>query len=101
MSCRPNKLAIVPLAAAAVAALLALPGTAASTCAPSGGVGTDSSSCPAGRPYVNPLKRGSWLPGRIDMGVDLVPQRRQPVVAIGDAKVLGSDSQSGWPGGHF
>ena len=35
------------------------------------------------------------------MGIDLAPLRREPVVAIGDAKVLGSDSRSGWPGGHF
>ena len=103
MSSRANKVAVSVLAAAASVALIAvaLPGASASSCAPSGGLGTDSSTCPAGKPYVNPLKHGSWLPGRIDMGVDLVPSRRQPVVAIGDAKILGSDSHSGWPGGHF
>ena len=103
MSSRAKKGAVSLLvAAAAVAAIsFALPGASASSCAPSGGVGTDSSSCPTPRPYVNPLKSGGWLPGRIDMGVDLVPQRRRRVVAIGDAKILGSDSSSGWPGGHF
>jgi hypothetical protein len=36
------------------------------------------------------------------MGVDYgVIGKRAPVVAIGDAKVIGSDSKSGWPGGHF
>ena len=35
------------------------------------------------------------------MGVDYVPLRRRAVVAIGDAKILGSDSHSGWPGGHL
>ena len=35
------------------------------------------------------------------MGVDYVPIRKRAVVAIGDAKILGSDSHSGWPGGHL
>jgi murein DD-endopeptidase MepM/ murein hydrolase activator NlpD len=51
--------------------------------------------------YVNPFKPARWYEGRIDMGVDYVPIRKRAVVAIGDAKVLGSDSHSGWPGGHL
>jgi murein DD-endopeptidase MepM/ murein hydrolase activator NlpD len=51
--------------------------------------------------YVNPFKPTRWYAGRIDMGVDYVPLRRRAVVAIGDAKILGSDSHSGWPGGHL
>ncbi len=51
--------------------------------------------------YVNPFKPARWYEGRIDMGVDYVPHRKHALVAIGNAKVLGSDSHSGWPGGHF
>jgi hypothetical protein len=51
--------------------------------------------------YVNPFKPARWYEGRIDMGVDYVPIRKRAVVAIGDAKILGSDSHSGWPGGHL
>jgi hypothetical protein len=53
------------------------------------------------RGYVNPFKPARWWAGRIDMGVDYVARRKRAVVAIGDAKILGSDSHSGWPGGHF
>jgi hypothetical protein len=35
------------------------------------------------------------------MGVDFDVTRHKPVVAIGDAVILGSDNHSGWPGGHF
>lgn len=99
-----RKAGIAALGAAAAVALAssALPGAAAAGCSPSGGIGIDSTDCRSGSgSYVNPLKGQSWLPGRVDMGVDLVPNRRQPVVAIGDAKVLGSDSHSGWPGRHY
>jgi murein DD-endopeptidase MepM/ murein hydrolase activator NlpD len=51
--------------------------------------------------YVNPFKPRRWYEGRIDMGVDYAPTRKRAVVAIGDAKILGSDSHSGWPGGHL
>ncbi len=52
--------------------------------------------------YVNPFPAKHWWAGRTDMGVDYgVVGPRAPVVAIGDAKVIGSDSKSGWPGGHF
>jgi len=51
--------------------------------------------------YVNPFKPARWYEGRIDMGVDYVPVRTRAVVAIGDAKILGSDSHSGWPGAHL
>src|SRR5919199_2892209 len=51
--------------------------------------------------YVNPFAHGSWAPSRIDMGVDYIPSRREPVRAIGGAQILGSDRHSGWPGGHY
>lgn len=51
--------------------------------------------------YVNPIRGAAWLPGRTDMGVDFSVTRHKPIVAIGDALVLGSDNNSGWPGGHL
>ena len=51
--------------------------------------------------YVNPFAEGGWSVSRTDMGVDYVPIRREPVVAIGDAKIIGSSTHSGWPGGSF
>lgn len=51
--------------------------------------------------YVNPFKKGSWSPGRIDMGVDMIPTERSPVLAIGAARILGSTAKSGWPGGRY
>jgi len=70
----------------------------------SGGVGTGGGhrrACSTAG-YVNPFKHRHWWPGRTDMGVDYGPTgKRGPVVAIGDAKIIGSDSKSGWPGGHF
>src|SRR5690349_7302975 len=51
--------------------------------------------------YVNPFKQGSWSPGRIDMGVDMLPNHTSPVLAIGAAKILGSTNKSGWPGGRY
>jgi hypothetical protein len=35
------------------------------------------------------------------MGVDFDVTHHKPIVAIGDAKIRGSDANSGWPGGHF
>src|SRR4051794_1868356 len=70
----------------------------------SGGVGTGGGhrrACSTAG-FVNPFKHRHWWPGRTDMGVDYGPTgKRGPVVAIGDAKIIGSDSKSGWPGGHF
>ena len=51
--------------------------------------------------YVNPFSKGSWSPGRIDMGVDMIPNHREPVLAIGAAKILGSTGHSGWPDGRL
>jgi hypothetical protein len=53
--------------------------------------------------YVNPLGENSrWLAERTDMGVDYAPYGASaPVLAIGAAKVIGSDDHSGWPGAHF
>jgi murein DD-endopeptidase MepM/ murein hydrolase activator NlpD len=91
------------LVAVAVGTLASLSPAAASppNChSSSGGIGTSGSKCRSSG-YVNPFAGQSWGPGRIDMGVDLAPLRREPVNAIGDAKILGSDSHSGWPAGHF
>jgi hypothetical protein len=90
------------VSAIAVGAALAPAGDASGTCGGdgSGGTGATGSNCNSGK-YVNPFKHQSWYAGRIDMGVDYMPNHRYPVRAIGKAKILGSDSHSGWPGGHF
>jgi hypothetical protein len=64
-------------------------------------VGAFALSAVSAQAYVNPFKLGSWSPGRIDMGVDLIPDRRSPVLAIGAARILGSTSKSGWPDGRY
>src|SRR3954465_3135564 len=51
--------------------------------------------------YVNPFPQGSWSPGRIDMGVDMIPNHRAPIRAIGAAEILGATTKSGWPGGRY
>ncbi|HEX8753033.1 MAG TPA: hypothetical protein VF731_06410 [Solirubrobacterales bacterium] len=51
--------------------------------------------------YVNPFAKGGWSVSRTDMGVDYMPLRREPVLAIGKAEVIGSSMKSGWPGGAF
>jgi hypothetical protein len=52
--------------------------------------------------YIDPFTAEGWEPARTDMGVDWFVTRPLPVLAIGDAVILGSDSHdSGWPGGHF
>ena len=78
------------------ASMIALP--SASAGASNGGTGSGAHDR-AG--YVNPFKPRRWYEGRIDMGVDYVPIHKHAVVAIGNAKILGSDSHSGWPGGHL
>jgi hypothetical protein len=51
--------------------------------------------------YVNPFADPAWGPARTDMGVDWIPAHRLPVLAIGDAVVLGSDWHADWPGGRI
>jgi hypothetical protein len=51
--------------------------------------------------YVNPFSDPRWQPGRTDMGMDWAPGSKLPVLAVGDAVILGSESHSGWPGGHL
>ena len=51
--------------------------------------------------YVNPFADPGWGPSRTDMGVDWVPSRPLPVLAIGDAVILGSDHHASWPGHRF
>lgn len=54
------------------------------------------------RQYIDPFAAPGWVPNRTDMGVDWLVTRPLPVVAIGDAVILGSNSNdAGWPGGHF
>jgi murein DD-endopeptidase MepM/ murein hydrolase activator NlpD len=52
------------------------------------------------RPYVNPFADPLWEPSRTDMGMDWVPVRKLPVLAVGDAVILGADNHSG-PGKHI
>lgn len=52
-------------------------------------------------PYVDPFTDPAWGPARTDMGVDWIPAHRLPVLAIGDAVILGSDSHADWPGHHI
>ncbi len=51
--------------------------------------------------YVNPFANPQWEPSRTDMGMDWASTRKLPVLAIGDAVILGADNHSGWPGGHI
>jgi len=98
--------AAAALSVIAIGAFAPAGGVASGTCggdgSGSGGTGTSGSStgCSSGK-YINPFKHQSWYAGRIDMGVDYMPNHHYPVRAIGKAKILGSDSHSGWPGGHF
>lgn len=48
--------------------------------------------------YIDPFTTSGWYPARTDMGVDWVATRPLPVLAIGDAVILGSDSHASWPG---
>ncbi len=77
-------------------------GCASATAAPGGAAppGPESSPVPGGH-YVDPFASGSWSVSRTDMGVDYMPNRREPVLAIGRALILGSSMKSGWPGGAF
>jgi hypothetical protein len=54
-----------------------------------------------GAKYVDPVASRWWEPSRTDMGMDWMPLQKLPVVAIGDAVILGSSMHSGWPGGGF
>jgi len=65
----------------------------------SGGIGV-SGGC-SSKGYTNPFHARAWYAGRIDMGVDYMPKRKTAMRAIGKARVIVSDSHSGWPGGHY
>src|SRR5438045_477731 len=101
----PRKTAV--LAALAGACAIAVGGSAADAhrgCGSSGGTGAGGGSGgvgPKSNCYINPLHARSWDASRIDMGVDYMPKRRTAVRAIGKAKIIVSDSHSGWPGGHY
>lgn len=51
--------------------------------------------------YINPFSNAGWAPSRTDMGVDWVALRPEPVLALGEAVVLGSDWHAPWPGGRI
>jgi hypothetical protein len=51
--------------------------------------------------YVNPFSNPAWQPSRTDMGMDWLPMHKLPVLAFGDAVILGADNHSGWPGHHI
>jgi hypothetical protein len=89
--------------ASAFVVLALVPGASSGTCTTDGGSGgtaVTGSSCDSGR-YINPFRHQRWYAGRIDMGVNYMPKHRYPLRAIGKAKIIGSDSHSAWPGGHF
>jgi len=48
--------------------------------------------------YINPFTAPGWEASRTDMGVDWVAAQPEPVLAIGDAVILGSDWHAPWPG---
>ncbi len=52
-------------------------------------------------PYVNPFTASGWEPARTDMGVDWAPVHPLPVLAIGNAVILGVDRHASWPGGKI
>jgi hypothetical protein len=53
------------------------------------------------RAYVNPFADPAWQPSRTDMGMDWLPVHKLPVLAVGDAVILGASNHSGWPGKHI
>jgi hypothetical protein len=55
-----------------------------------------------GDAYIDPFANPGWQPDRTDMGIDWFVTHPLPVLAIGNAVILGSNSHdTGWPGGHF
>jgi murein DD-endopeptidase MepM/ murein hydrolase activator NlpD len=84
---------LIPLGLLATAMILSAPALASAQ------TSTHSSLDGA---YVDPFAAPGWEPARTDMGVDWFVTRPLPVLAIGDAVILGSDSHAaGWPGHHF
>jgi hypothetical protein len=77
----------------AALSVLSLAGTTAIAAA------TAAAAATRGR-YINPFTNPAWQPARTDMGVDWIPGKPLPVLAIGDAVILGSDARADWPGGH-
>ena len=55
----------------------------------------------AAHSYINPFASPVWQPSRTDMGMDWVPTRKAPVLAIGDAVILGAENHASWPGHHL
>ena len=66
-----------------------------------GAVNVSTVQASTGNPYINPFANPGWQPSRTDMGMDWASARRLPVLAIGDAVILGSDSHAPWPGNHL
>jgi murein DD-endopeptidase MepM/ murein hydrolase activator NlpD len=84
------------IAALGIAAAITMAASVAAGASDGGTIGARASHA-----YVNPFKPRRWYAGRIDMGVDYMAHRRHRVVAIGNAKIMGSSRHSGWPGGHL
>jgi hypothetical protein len=51
--------------------------------------------------YINPFADSGWSPSRTDMGVDWIPGRPEPVLAVGNAVIVGADWHASWPGGRY
>jgi hypothetical protein len=105
-----KKAAIASLAAACAIGVSALGATAggAETANKGGSCGGGGGSGGIGlgggcsdHHYVNPIHKKLWYASRIDMGVDYMPLKKVAVRAIGDARVIVSDANAGWPGGHY
>jgi hypothetical protein len=91
----------VPRTIVATVLTLALSAVAAQGRVPQYGPPLPANPFAHAHPYINPFTDSAWGPARTDMGVDWIPAHRLPVLAIGDAVILGSDSHSDWPGHHI
>jgi murein DD-endopeptidase MepM/ murein hydrolase activator NlpD len=72
--------------------------------APSPGAAAPASTCTTNSVdgYINPIvPAAQWGPARTDQGVDWIPKKPLPVLAIGDGVILQATLSSGWPGGGW
>lgn len=69
-----------------------------------GAAGANSASCPGSggstNGCINPITDPAWGLARTDQGVDYIPNKPLPVMAICDGTIR-EVSGSGWPGGYF
>ncbi len=85
---------VAGLVVAGLIAIVAVAPVPAGASAPSG-------SSAATRGYIDPFTSSEWQVSRTDMGVDWAPMRTLPVLAIGKAVILGSETRASWPGHHL